>query len=102
MSEFMRSKQCYTFGLKPKDKSRTRARGKNMVLPKPCTWHRLQKHGLEIEKIFDENNNPVMESFRIDGILAYSEDRENFFVPNQEMCRRWLEGVDRIIDLDEK
>lgn len=102
LTEFLRSKQCYRFSMKPKDKSRKRTRGKNVVLPKPCTWHRLQKHGLQIEAIFDEENSPVLESFRVDGILAYSEDRQNFFVPNQEMCRRWLEGVDRMIDADEK
>lgn len=102
LSNQLKSKQCYRFTMKPKDKSRTRSRGKNVTLPTPCTWHRLQKHGLSIEKIIDEDNNPIMESFRVDGILAYSLDRETFYVPNQEMGRRWLEGVDRLVDLDEK
>lgn len=102
LSEYLRSKQCYRFSVRPKDKSKKRKSGANVVLPKPITWHRLQKHGIQIEKIFDGDNKPVMESFRCDGILAYSEDRKNFFVPNQEMCRRWLEGVDRMIDLCEK
>lgn len=102
LSEYLRSKQCYRFNVCPKDKSKKRKSGSNVVLPKPMTWHRLQKHGVQIEKIFDGDNRPVMESFRCDGILAYSEDRKNFFVPNQEMCRRWLEGIDRMIDLCEK
>lgn len=102
LSQRLRSKQCYRFSVRPKDKSKKRKSGANIVLPKPITWHRLQKHGVQIEMIFDENNTPVMESFRCDGITAYSEDRKNFFVPNQEMCRRWLEGIDRMIDLAEK
>jgi hypothetical protein len=102
LSEYLRSKQAYRFSIRPKDKSKKRKSGQNMVLPKPVTWHRLQKFGLRIEQLIDENNRQVLESFRCEGIMAYSEDRKNFFVPNQEMCRRWLEGVDRMIDLSEE
>ena len=98
LNELFRSKQCFKFKVKPADKSKKRKRGKNMCLPKPATWHRLQRHGVEVEPIMDENTNLLMESFRIDGVVAYSCDRDTFYIPNPEMCRRWLLGLDRALE----
>lgn len=97
LGELFRSKQCYSFKVKPKDKSKLRKRGKNICLPKPCTWHRLNQRGAEVESIMDGDNNHLMESVRVDGITAYTLDRETFYIPNPEMCRRWMAGLDSMI-----
>jgi len=95
LSALFRSKQCYKFTIAPRDKSLVRKSGKNTSLPKPVTWPRVEKQGLERETLQDG-----MDSYKVVGIQAYTFDGKTFFAANAEMCRRWCSGLVRMISRD--
>ncbi len=98
LMEYLRSKQCYQFSIKPSDPEAVRKSGVNVSLPKPLTWAKLENHGLTREPIVTNDGRTLMEEFSIDGICAYTLDRQTFYVSNAGMCRRWMDGLDRIAD----
>ena len=95
LSALFRSKQCYKFTISPSDKSLVRKSGKNTSLPKPVTWPRLEKQGLE-----RETRQEGLECYRIVGIRSYTFDGKTFFAANAGMCRRWCSGLVRLISRD--
>lgn len=98
LMEYIRSKQCYQFSIKPGDPEALRKSGTNVSLPKPLTWAKLENFGLTREPIITNDGRTLMEEFTIDGICAYSLDRQTFYTSNAGMCRRWMDGLDRIAD----
>lgn len=96
--EYIGSKQCYRFNIKPHTEEMARKNGINVCLPKPLTWAKLENYGLTRENVMTNDGRSLLESFTVDGITAYSPDRQTFFVSNPGMCRRWMEGLDRIAD----
>jgi len=98
LMKYVGSKQCYQFSIKPRTPELLRKNGINVSLPKPLTWAKLENFGLVRENITTNDGRSLMEVFKIDGIDAYSFDRQVFYTANAGMCRRWMEGLDRIAD----
>lgn len=96
LTKYFNSKQCYEFSVKPSSVEQTRKNGTNVSLPKPLTWAKLENFGLTRENIITKEGHCILEEFTIDGITAYTSDRQTFFVSNAGMCRRWFDGLDRI------
>lgn len=95
--EYIGSKQCYRFELKPSDPSSLRSTGSNLCLPKPLTWAKMEQNGVTRQNIVTSDGRILMEEFRVDGITAYTLDRKAFFTGNAGTCRRWVAGIDRIV-----
>lgn len=96
LMEYIGSKQCFRFTLQPSVLDSCRKNGVNVSLPKPLTWSKLENFGLTREPIVTNEGHVLLEEFTVDGITAYSLDRQTFYVSNQGMCRRWMAGLDRI------
>jgi hypothetical protein len=90
-------KQCYKFDLSPAEGREKRNNGRNIVLPKPITWAKLQSEGLVIQSMFNSTGKLLLEEFRADGVSAYTYDRQCFYVANAGMCRRWVKAIDTMI-----
>jgi len=98
LSSMFNSKQCYSYVLKPKNKELARKSGKNMSLPKPVTWAKVEGFGMEKSQTrSSEDNTMVLDEYRIDGIRAYTFDNRTFYAPNAGMCKRWCAGLNRIV-----
>lgn len=95
--DYLGSKQCYKFDLYPAASEMARKNGLNSALPKPLTWSKLENHGLIREPIMTSDGRVLIEEFMIDGVRAWSLDRITFYIANAGMCRRWVEGLDRIV-----
>jgi len=98
LAAVFRSRQCYQFTLRPTDKSLVRKSGKNVNLPKPVTWPRLERYGLEKNDLKSDNGSGSMRDYRMDGIHTYTIDGKVFYVSNAEMCKRWCAGLSRAVD----
>lgn len=98
LMEYIGSKQCFQYKISPKSSESVRKTGVNVSLPKPLTWSRLENYGLTREPIVTNDGRILMEEFTIEGITAFTCDRSTFYISNQGTCRRWMEGLDRIID----
>ena len=97
LSDLFRSKQCYKCTIDPSDNTNSRSRGANMALPKPVTWHKLQKYGLSVENVLDDEGKVLLKKYTIEGVSSYTVDSHTFFMSNKEKCRRWMDGLDRSI-----
>jgi len=98
LMEHIGSKQCYQFGLKPAQPDAVRNTGVNLCLPKPITWAKLDHYGVDRQNVVTNDGRILLEEFRVDGISAYTMDRKTFYISNAGMCRRWVDGVDRMVD----
>lgn len=97
LMELIGGKQCYRFVLKPKKRDTIRSTGINVGLPKPVTWAKLDHYGVDRQNVQTSDGRILMEAFRVDGISAYTLDRQTFYTSNAEKCRRWAEGLDRMV-----
>jgi len=98
LMEYVGSKQCYQYTIRPCSDDACRKNGVNVSLPKPLTWAKLENYGLTREPIVTNDGRTLMEEFTVDGITAWSLDRQIFYIANPGMCRRWMDGLDRIAD----